>query len=344
MKNYMIMCMAVLAIMLSSCKNEDISISREVTINVNPYTVVKDFAKYEYNPGDFSTVWWYDLGDRLRVQLFVYDSKGNLVESEVSYLENYSSTMNVRCNLAGGSYSVIAVTDEVGLAGTQVTDEYWFTTGTERLSYLKVAPNPDWSDGGFKKLGITSQSILVDASHSTFTVDVKPAGAMIQSWIYNIHGFSDVMEYSLWMNRKNGNFSFDEAGQYSVGYEQVNYTRCLRLDEPKDYTASNIYSYNFIVPYGNTGFRWEVVLDDNNLYTFLQEEYVNIQAGKSYGCILDIDGSNSTFSFGELDDSKGTYMSENDAMENVLTNYKRQSKMESTKSEIVRSIEVNVLK
>jgi len=336
MKKHIYLLMAAAVVLLASCKNEDISISREVNFNVNPYTVVKDFAQYEYSSGDFSTVWWYNLGDRLRVQLFVYDSKGDLVDSGLSYLDNYNQTMRTTCNLKEGSYTVIAITDEVGLNGSQVTDEYWYINGKDRLPYLRIVPNPDWAQGGFKKLGVTCRHIQVGAGHTTFDVDVKAAGVMIQSWIYNIHGFTDVQEYSLWMNKKNGNFSFDNDGYYNVGYEQVNYTTWLRSDEPDDYTASNIYGYNFIVPYGNTGFRWEVLLDDNQYYTLLQEEYANIQAGKSYSCILNINGNNSSFVFTEFDGGKGAMTG--DA---VLVKGDKLQMHVQPKPELVRALEVN---
>ena len=67
MKKYMIMCMAVIAIMLSSCKNEDISISREVSFEVNPYGVIEDFVKHQVYEEDLETFY---SGDKLRVQLF----------------------------------------------------------------------------------------------------------------------------------------------------------------------------------------------------------------------------------------------------------------------------------
>ena len=47
MKKYMIMSMAVLALLFASCKNEDISISREVSFEVNPYEVINKFVNNE---------------------------------------------------------------------------------------------------------------------------------------------------------------------------------------------------------------------------------------------------------------------------------------------------------
>lgn len=305
MKKYMIMCMAVMGIMLSSCKNEDISISREVSFSVNPYTVVKDFAKYELYAGDLSTIYWYDYGDKLRVQLFVYDDKGYLVESVVNYLDNYTSNMDASLELSDGSYKVLVITDEVGFSGNQVTDEYWFITGTDRLTNLKITSNSEWIEfGEFKKLGITQKPIIVNADNKAFSIDVTPAGAIMQSWIYNIHGFTDVLEYSLWLDKKNGSFSFNDSGNYEVGYEQTNFTSCIRLEEPENYTAGNVYDYHFFVPFGNTGFEWNVLLNDGNYYYFLDDVYVNIKAGKSYSCILDINGNNSSFIINELSNNK----------------------------------------
>ena len=53
MKKYMIMCMAVVALLFASCKNEDISISREVNFEVNPYKVISEFSQHQVNDDDF---------------------------------------------------------------------------------------------------------------------------------------------------------------------------------------------------------------------------------------------------------------------------------------------------
>lgn len=339
MKKYMIMCLAVVAMLLASCKNEDISISREVNFEINPYTVVKDFAKHELYAGDLSTVYWYDYGDKLRVQLFVYDDRGYLVESVVNYLDNYTSNLHASLDLSDGSYKVLVITDEVGLNGNQVNDEYWFITGTERLTNLRITSNTEWNEFGvYKKLGITQKAISVNANNKAFSIDVTPAGAIMQSWIYNIQGFIDVLEYSLWMDKKNGNYSFNDSGVCEVGYEQTNFTSNIRSDKPKDYTAGNIYDYHFFVPYGNTGFEWHVLLDDGNYYYLLDDVYVNIMAGKSYSCILDIDGNNSSFIINELSDSK-TLASTGDSVGRVHFKDKSECRVKMQKPVVVKQLE-----
>ena len=70
MKKYMIMCMAIVALLFASCKNEDISISREVSFEVNPYGVISDFVNHQVHEDDFDFL----SGDWLRVHLFVYDA------------------------------------------------------------------------------------------------------------------------------------------------------------------------------------------------------------------------------------------------------------------------------
>lgn len=341
MKKYMIMCMALVALLFASCKNEDISISREVYFEINPFTVVKDFAKHELYPGDLSTVYWGDIGDKLRVQLFVYDDNGYLVESKVKYLDNYTDNMHASFNLSDGSYKVLVVTDEVGLVGNQVTDEYWFITGTGRLTNLKITSNSEWLEfGEYKKLGITKKAIIVNADNKAFNIDVTPAGAIMQSWIYNIHGFIDVLMYSLWMDKKNGNFSFNDLGSYEVGYEQTNFTSNIRLDKPDDYTAGNIYDYHFFVPFGNTGFEWIALLDDGNYYGFLNDVYVNITAGKSYSCILNIDGGNSSFVINELSGSK-TQASIGDYVGRVHHKEKSECRVKLQKPVVINQFEID---
>lgn len=339
MKKNLYLLVALAVIVLSSCKNEDISISRKVSFNVNPYTVVKDFAKHEMYPGDLSSVYYYDLGDRLRVQLFVYNTQGNLVKSAVKYLDGYSNTMNATLELSDGSYNVIAITDEVGLVNGNVQDEYWFITGTERLSNLKIASNRDWKEFGLiKKLGITKKAIVVKSGSTTVNIDVEPAGAMMQSWIYNVHGFTDVLEYSLWMDKANCNFTFNSSGNYEVGFDQTSFSTNLRATVPSEFTAGNIYAYHFFIPFGNTGFQWIVKLEDENYYYLLDELYCNIKAGRSYNAVLDIDGNNTSFTISELGNSKAMAPT-GTCEQQILPKDKSYYRTEHVKPEVVSKLE-----
>ena len=108
MKKYMIMCMAVVALLFASCKNEDISISREVTFTVNPYDVINGFVNNQANEGDLDML---SSSYRIRTQVFAYDADGKLVDHEVNYLKDYHSTMDVSFDLPDGNYIAIAKID-----------------------------------------------------------------------------------------------------------------------------------------------------------------------------------------------------------------------------------------
>lgn len=344
MKKYFLTFLAVVALLLTSCnKNKEaISVSREVTFEVNPYTVVNDFAKYEIIPGDLSTVFWYDLGDRLRIQLFIYDNRGDLVKSEVKYVNDYTSTMSAKFELLDGSYTIVAVTDEVGLVGNNVTDEYWLFSGTNRLSDLQIVGNDEeWLDHRGRKLGISSKTITVGAGCDTFDIDVKAAGAMIRIMINNIHHFYDVDYYSIWMTRMNANFSFSSNGFYNVASTQSDYLRGLSVIHPDNFNSNitTVYDYRFIAPFGNTGFRWEVMLDDGTYGIFLEEKYVNIQAGKSYGCVLDLkSNNNSSFIFEDLDNSKGLLPPVDSEAVHVAAKDKSACRIERSKPEVIGNL------
>lgn len=74
MKKHIYLFVTLAALLLASCKNEDISISREVSFEVNPYTVIKDFLKHQVYEDDLETFY---SNDKLRVHLYVYDAGGH---------------------------------------------------------------------------------------------------------------------------------------------------------------------------------------------------------------------------------------------------------------------------
>ena len=59
---------------ISSCTNDDITISRAITFKVNPATVVDNL--YERNAGDLTSL---SSGAKLQVSLYIYNEKGILV-------------------------------------------------------------------------------------------------------------------------------------------------------------------------------------------------------------------------------------------------------------------------
>ena len=304
MKKYMIMCMAVVALLFASCKNEDISISREVSFNVNPYTVIRDFAKHELNSGDLVTPY---PGDRVRVNLFIYDADGHLVGSEMDYFRDYSQTMFTTKELADGNYTIVAITSCV----ESNYNEYWIIKGTEDITNLQISWNEDndYYFGYFTILGVAQQQIEVSSGHTSYNIDVKPAGSLAINRIRDIHYYNNVYYYVMYGNRDDINFSFNSFGDYTCNsLENSYFPQCLNntinpnANEFANY--SGVARYAFLLPTGRTSFRWEALFEDESLGTLYgaisDELSLNVQSGKTYEFVFYL--STLDFSVTELGD------------------------------------------
>ena len=277
MKNYMIMCMAVVALLFASCKNEDISISREVRFTVNPYDVINGFVNNQANEGDLDLL---PNSYRVRTQVYVYDTDGKLVDYDVDYLKDYHSTMNTSFDLPDGNYIAIATTDVVEYNGG-VTFEYWTFDGKEKLNQLKI------NHAGYlgyenKILGVGRQIVNVQHGQTEFSIRLEPQGALALCIVWGIQSFNDVSCYNLMTNRAFKCCSFNSDGTWEVSCEEVIFNKYVYRFYPNNYSSYGGYGYQFI-PVGGSNFRWDADTNSGELEDITDgAKSQNIVPGKTY--------------------------------------------------------------
>ena len=276
MKKYMIMCMAVVALLFASCKNEDISISREVSFEVNPYTVIRDFT---FDPMD----WMNELPSdgKLRVRLLAYDSNGDLVQSKEQQLNRYDEKMNVSLQLDNGAYTAIVITDVV--RNNNNVPEYWTLDGENKLSSMKV-----FNAGYISRLnmlGIAKLQFVVEAgSSNNYSIDVKPAGTVMVSIVKGIHQYDDlgIQYYELVTNKTCESCSFDNEGAWNSNVATAIDIRMSVL-YPEDWYNTG-YFYDFELPLGKTSLKWQAEgIDITDVFS------VDMKAGEEYASVLDLE-------------------------------------------------------
>lgn len=277
MKKYLIMSMAVLAMLFASCKNEDISISREVSFEVNSYTIIRDFT---FDPMEWINVLPSD--GNLRVRLLVYDSKGDLVQSKEQKLSGYDEKMNVSLQLSDGAYTAIVITDVV--RNNVNIPEYWTLDGENTLSSMKL-----FNTGYISRLnmlGIAKQQFVVESgSSNSYSIDVKPAGTLMVSIVKDIHFYDQygIQYYELVTNRTCESCSFNNEGMWSANVASAIDIRMAVL-YPEDWVR-NGYFYDFELPLGKTSLRWQadgVNIGDTDMK-------IDMKAGEEYACVLDFE-------------------------------------------------------
>lgn len=259
MKKYMIMCMAVVALLFASCKNEDISISREVTFSVNPYDVINGFVNNQANEGDLDLL---SNSYRVRTQVYVYDTDGKLVDYDVDYLKDYHSTMNALFDLPDGNYIAIATTDVVEYNGS-VTFEFWTFEGKEKLTELKIN-HAGYLGYESKILGVGRQNVNVQHGQTQYSIRLEPQGALALCIVWGIHSFYDVTSYDLMTNRAFKCCSFNSDGTWEMSCEEAIFNKYVYRFNPNHYSSYGGYGYQFI-PAGGSNYRWDAETTSGNL-------------------------------------------------------------------------------
>lgn len=250
-----ILFLAVMAVVafFASCSNEKIEVGYSLNVKVDPSEVVAPFIPW--NAGDLDAC---PKGYMLRVHVFAYNSEGVLKGSAVSYINNYGSIASVDLHVPVGMYNIIAVTDVVRGTAGNVTLEYWNFSGQESISSLKVSET-NYISQSRGILGIANGQYNVTTQNATFAMKPKAAGALLISYIRNIHQYSTVSYYELDVNRNSDYLSFGHTGDYMVSVKNNNNSFDWRLSavEPADHpNVNNVYDYIFLLPVSNISFHY----------------------------------------------------------------------------------------
>lgn len=283
MKKYLAILTAFVGVILSSCSNDDITITEPITFKIDPNTVISGFE--EWNPGDLTVI---SSAFQLRIRLLIYNESGQLVKEEQQFFSDYAHKMTANIDLPiDKKYKAIAVTDI-----TRKSDgfEYWELSGEESLSTLKLK---DTGYIGSQKniLGIATTD-FVGGSSSEIKIDVRPAGSLMIVYYYGIRSYSDVTEYQLGINRSADYVTFDNAAQPEWNVEasssfdwRISNIEVANWDDKPN--IANIYDYVFTLPYGNTNMRFEAKTASGWI-ALTSTISLNLKEGSEYFIVCDI--------------------------------------------------------
>ena len=258
MKKSIIMCMAIIALLFTSCKNEDISISREVSFEVTPYEVVKEWIPYTLNESSITEL---SSNNQLRINLLVYDQNGELVASDARKLKDYHENMVTTLELTDGEYTVVAISDvmENGM------DLCWTIRGMEKLSTLMIEQISNTIANEEEIVGIGNAKITVDANHSSHHVEMCPAGALVIVKDDKMTVWEGAISLSYLYSTKNNNaYTFNDNGSYiSNADENSTFNYRIHYNFPEWMQPNYVYwEYHFIQPFGNTTFQWRFLVNN----------------------------------------------------------------------------------
>lgn len=302
MKKILYSLIAVLAMVMSSCSNDDIEIARAISVKVNPSGVIAPFT-YENKAGELES---FSTDYKLRIHILAYNDKGILVAQDVQYLKNYASIANCNLNLERGAYTIAAVTDVVKINGSNIKTEYWKISDTEKLSTTKIT-DAGLIGGQYKILGMDIQKMAIGDNNNECKLNPQPVGALCLVEWYDIHTFPAVTQYALDMTKSCDFLQFNELGGYEISEKNENGAFKWRLTylEPSKNTSNNIYGYYYVLPMKNVNFKYTYTADGSKKNVFNENPgVVSFEAGGEYWFALDLcdedKGNNITRAYGVL--------------------------------------------
>lgn len=282
MRKY-ILSFAILLGGLMSCTNDDIAIENfsNTLIEINPQNVMSEFEPY-YQEDNLDLI---GNDAKLRLQLLIYDANGNLAYQEAAFSDNYTQSQRFSPKLPVGQYTAVAISDVLA------TNEYWKLEDVEKLSTLRMVDQGKIG-GKEKSIGLSSLSLSIETGKKeTIKMDLKTAGSLFIISYRNIHRFTDVKTYSLSLEPSAEWIKFDTDGSPKYEYSQANsgYVTLLHQLIVDDYPNSNaIYGYAFVLPGKQYNFNFEYNTGDGHVSIFDTPATANIERGKEYHVILDL--------------------------------------------------------
>lgn len=331
MKKYILILFAI-ATAITSCTNDDITISRVTNFKINPATVIEPFT-WENNPGDLQS---FDTNYQLRIRLLIYDSEGILQAEDAQYFSNYAVMMNSSLPLAYGSYTAIAITDLVGISSDAV-DEFWHLRDYQRLADTRI-DDAGYIGGKTKILGISKQafSIKEDDVPKEITIDVQSAGAVFFVSVNHIRTYSDVQRYTLACNRVTEGCLFNADGSYTVipKNDDGSYKWRITYFDVEDYSgAKPVGGYYYILPTSNLGLKFKYSTSEGSS-DLTKVITINPKAGEEWAIVLDLKDDETgdiTYHYGKLNSpvNRANILPElklyDDVLENNTLQIERQS-------------------
>ena len=307
MKKYILFMVSAIVFAFTSCtSSEDIEINDiqskyQAVFKVNPSTVVEPFT-WQVSPGQLSTI---PSENKLRVRALIYDNTGKLVYEKVEQFTNYNVLMDFTAELEKGNYTVIAISDVIRPNDNEVP-EYWKLS--EDYSQLNETKLTSTGYIGYQRniLGISSQSISVSSNNNEYKIDIKPAGAVVYTFYFNIHQYSDIKRYQLNMTQVVREGIFDLNGSLSSTLENNNNSYDWRMNIIYTQSEDADYGYvvNYILPQNNLRLRYAAYTytgydgdTSGESYWLGKEMHIpTVKAGDQYLVMIDMADSEHDYS------------------------------------------------
>ena len=308
MKKIIFFAAAMLALLTTSCSNDDIQIdynTRNTDVNVT-VSLSNFFSGYNYNDTrngisvteDYRT-FNSEFGYYIHVRTMFYNSQGNLVDSLVTFTST-TNAVTKSLKLAEGTYTVISTLNFSESDNADGT--LWEWCDREKLSTTYIEPYSRFSIWAI--MSYASQTIQVkEGSATTISMTPAPIGALGYLYFQNFQYKNEstygtvadngIRELALYSQNVADGYRLDPGASEKFIYQKAtgagswyylsDQLTPARFENSKDYGyfRTNIYSYFYILaPQFNYAFGYE--LEGDSGFNVGAQSNATISNGKTY--------------------------------------------------------------
>lgn len=190
MKKILYPLLALVALLVVSCSNEEIEITtvapiHNLNINISTQGMYDTFGLTEKVRQNYLRDKKYAIG----VTTFLFDSNGNLVESLFSSAYTFGQINHSFDKVVEGNYTIISVEMLVN-PNNDLSSDCWKFEDTDKLSTLQVGQKTHLVSD-INALGVTSQNVVVSGDAS---INLSPSaiGSLVHAHYYNFKNSTNV--------------------------------------------------------------------------------------------------------------------------------------------------------
>lgn len=296
MKKILFGFLTIVATMLFvSCSNDDIAITRDVTIKVNTANVISHLSAEAQN-----TISAIGTDRSVRTLATLYDTNGNLVKSVYGMMSSFGEKQFSMQGITEGTYTLITFVDIIDNNSTKANkDTFWGFYDFSTLSTAKISRlDGDVARNGIGTiLGVSSQKITIDGDNKEIVVNPTMPGSIIRTEYYNIHAFSaqNLTRLRFVSGKMSDSMAFDSNGNY-VNNFNTDYYYFLNQIDVADYSNDPndiYYHYAYAFHLSGSTISLNVLLYYNNSTTeFVKASnddiFVNLGNGEEWTASIDL--------------------------------------------------------
>ncbi len=191
MKKVLYTLLAMVSMLVTACSNEEIGI--EVTYpkkDINISIATSD-AYATFGITDYERALGYYPNTYIGITSLLYDSEGNLVDEENTYLRQFGAA-NQNFSVDRGKYTLLTVMTFVEKMNYTYAPVMWDFVNKNKLSTVRLEKKQTENINWQYLISLASEEITIVNENKSLAISPKPLGSMVNIYHYNFDKKNDI--------------------------------------------------------------------------------------------------------------------------------------------------------